>query len=49
MLITQTQELLLSKTIGQRVQKEFLTFKPFRDFEKTAITGNTTNEPWFEI
>ncbi|MDD2674540.1 MAG: hydroxymethylglutaryl-CoA synthase [Flavobacterium sp.] len=23
-------------------------FKPFRTISKTAITGNTTNEPWFE-
>jgi hypothetical protein len=35
------------KTIGQTVQRRF-DFKPYRTLSKKEITGNATNEPWFD-
>ncbi|SDG62061.1 hydroxymethylglutaryl-CoA synthase [Flavobacterium omnivorum] len=49
MLITSNPRIIaFEKHWATSTKGVFDFFKPYRAISKTAITGNTTNEPWFE-
>jgi hydroxymethylglutaryl-CoA synthase len=47
MLLTANPRIIHLKTIGHRTKGVF-DFKPYRTLSKKEITGNATNEPWFD-
>ncbi|MBC7749664.1 MAG: hydroxymethylglutaryl-CoA synthase [Methylotenera sp.] len=49
MLITENPRIItFENNWATNTKGVFDFFKPYRTIAKTAITGNTTNEPWFE-